>query len=416
LGSALGTTTSFGISDINGTAVKVLRFPAGTNGSGFNMPTPTSGYGGGSRVNDYTIILDVLYPASGNNLIRPILEGDGGFFTPDTDFIINASNALGLRGGAAGGSIQPNTWYRLGYSVSADDNQINMYVNGQQVASQAYGSLDSTFSLAAGDFAKLFSTIANRSSTGYVASIQMRDVPLNPGQMLAMGGPSATGIPQTIPPVPSYIASRTPGLGATGVLPTPTVTVLVNQGDTTLDNNSFSLALDGAPLAITIIPNPDSTEVDASVTNLLAPDTTHTFKLIYSDSVAGSKTNTWSFTVIHYPVITLPPPIVFEGFDGVAEGALPTGWVVTNATSVDHAGYDLNDPRSDAYLDWVVISTNTLRAVKGGDRLTAEAIEQSLTGRTGIYDIRVTNRDQETVAMFRGKSSQIKGNLVAVES
>jgi len=54
-----------------------------------------------------------------------------------------------------------------------------------------------------------------------------------------------------------------------------------------------------------------------------------------------------------------------------------------------------------------------LRAVKGGDRLTAEATEQSLTGRTGIYDIRVTNCDQETVAMFRGKSSQIKGNLVA---
>jgi acyl-CoA thioesterase len=57
-----------------------------------------------------------------------------------------------------------------------------------------------------------------------------------------------------------------------------------------------------------------------------------------------------------------------------------------------------------------------LRAVKGGDRLSAEAVEQSLTGRTGIYDIRVTNREGETVAMFRGKSSQIKGTLVPVES
>jgi acyl-CoA thioesterase len=61
-------------------------------------------------------------------------------------------------------------------------------------------------------------------------------------------------------------------------------------------------------------------------------------------------------------------------------------------------------------------SIEFLRAVKGGDHLSAEAVEQSLTGRTGIYDIRVTNRDGETVAMFRGKSSQIKGNLVAVES
>jgi len=61
-------------------------------------------------------------------------------------------------------------------------------------------------------------------------------------------------------------------------------------------------------------------------------------------------------------------------------------------------------------------SIEFLRAVKGGDRLSAEAVEQSLTGRTGIYDIRVTNREGETVAMFRGKSSQIKGNLVPVES
>jgi acyl-CoA thioesterase len=61
-------------------------------------------------------------------------------------------------------------------------------------------------------------------------------------------------------------------------------------------------------------------------------------------------------------------------------------------------------------------SIEFLRAVKGGDRLSAEAVEQSLTGRTGIYDIRVTNREGETVAMFRGKSSQIKGTLVPVES
>ena len=57
-------------------------------------------------------------------------------------------------------------------------------------------------------------------------------------------------------------------------------------------------------------------------------------------------------------------------------------------------------------------SIEFLRPVMRGERLTAEATEQSLTGRTGIYDIRVTNHDGETVAMFRGKSAQIKGSLV----
>ncbi|MDQ7979994.1 hydroxyphenylacetyl-CoA thioesterase PaaI [Paraburkholderia sp. SARCC-3016] len=60
-------------------------------------------------------------------------------------------------------------------------------------------------------------------------------------------------------------------------------------------------------------------------------------------------------------------------------------------------------------------SIEFLRPVHSGDTLTAEAVEQSLTGRTGIYDIRVTNRANETVAMFRGKSSQIKGTVIPTD-
>jgi acyl-CoA thioesterase len=56
-----------------------------------------------------------------------------------------------------------------------------------------------------------------------------------------------------------------------------------------------------------------------------------------------------------------------------------------------------------------------ISTVAGGDVLTAEAVEQTLIGRTGIYDIRVTNRAGETVAMFRGKSAQIKGNVIPTE-
>jgi acyl-CoA thioesterase len=57
-------------------------------------------------------------------------------------------------------------------------------------------------------------------------------------------------------------------------------------------------------------------------------------------------------------------------------------------------------------------SIEFLRPVHGGDVLTAEAVEQSLSGRHGVYDIRVTNRTGKTVAMFRGKSAQIKGNVI----
>jgi acyl-CoA thioesterase len=56
-----------------------------------------------------------------------------------------------------------------------------------------------------------------------------------------------------------------------------------------------------------------------------------------------------------------------------------------------------------------------LRPAAGGDVLTAEAEEQVLSGRHGIYDIRVTNQAGDLVAMFRGKSAQIKGTVLGAQ-
>jgi acyl-CoA thioesterase len=47
-----------------------------------------------------------------------------------------------------------------------------------------------------------------------------------------------------------------------------------------------------------------------------------------------------------------------------------------------------------------------------GDLLTCEGVEQVLQGRHGVYDMKVSNQRGETVAMFRGKSAQIKGAVL----
>ncbi|MBP6018163.1 MAG: hydroxyphenylacetyl-CoA thioesterase PaaI [Burkholderiaceae bacterium] len=44
-----------------------------------------------------------------------------------------------------------------------------------------------------------------------------------------------------------------------------------------------------------------------------------------------------------------------------------------------------------------------------GDVLTATADEYSLAGRTGIYDVQVSNQDGKQIAIFRGRSYRIKG-------
>jgi len=47
-----------------------------------------------------------------------------------------------------------------------------------------------------------------------------------------------------------------------------------------------------------------------------------------------------------------------------------------------------------------------------GSRLVATATEVSVRGKTGIYDVVVTDERGQQLAMFRGNSFQIKGSVV----
>ena len=56
-------------------------------------------------------------------------------------------------------------------------------------------------------------------------------------------------------------------------------------------------------------------------------------------------------------------------------------------------------------------SIEFLKPVHQGDVLTCEGREQILSGRHGIYDMKVQNQHGEVVALFRGKSAQIAGTV-----
>ncbi len=56
-----------------------------------------------------------------------------------------------------------------------------------------------------------------------------------------------------------------------------------------------------------------------------------------------------------------------------------------------------------------------LRPARVGDLLTASGREQGLEGRNGVYDIRVENQRGELVALFRGKSTQVKGEVTDMD-
>ena len=56
-------------------------------------------------------------------------------------------------------------------------------------------------------------------------------------------------------------------------------------------------------------------------------------------------------------------------------------------------------------------SIEFLKPGHDGDVLTCEGVEQVLQGRHGVYDMKVTNQKGEVIAMFRGKSAVIPGQV-----
>lgn len=68
--------------------------------------------------------------------------------------------------------------------------------------------------------------------------------------------------------------------------------------------------------------------------------------------------------------------------------------------------YNHNTVASACHIDF-------LAPAREGDVLEAEAVERSLAGRTGVYDITVRVRGGRTVALFRGKSYRLGGEVIA---
>lgn len=87
-------------------------------------------------------------------------------------------------------------------------------------------------------------------------------------------------------------------------------------------------------------------------------------------------------------------------FHGTAHGGL----VFTLADSA--FGYACNSHDRVAVAS--TCSIEFLRPAQSGESLTATAVEQALVGRSGVYDVRIENDKGEVVALFRGKSTQVR--------
>lgn len=109
---------------------------------------------------------------------------------------------------------------------------------------------------------------------------------------------------------------------------------------------------------------------------------------------------------------------------GRATLTMPVTDAMLNGHGICHGGYIFTLADSafafacNTYNQRTVAQQNQITYLAPGqpnDTLTARAVEVSRTGRSGIYDVTVSASDGTALALFRGLSRTIKGQIFPEE-
>ncbi len=189
---------------INGRPARVMSFGSNTIAQGYYLRHGGRPNGGGRFVNQYTLLMDVMYPAPSGDQWRALFQTDPFNHAGNAaDYLIGDlgtfpdPNGLGAEG-QFNGPLTTDTWYRLAFAVdllAPAGQQLTKYVNGVSVGSQPLsGGVDGRYAL--GPTAQLFTAgIDGFARPGFVNSIQFVNGRLSPDAIANLGGPTADGLP-----------------------------------------------------------------------------------------------------------------------------------------------------------------------------------------------------------------------------
>ncbi len=201
--SAFGVTTGTGVPHLGGQPAAYLRVPAFTGlTNGYLLSFDESGpNGGGSYLNRYTWIADLLVPGPLN--WTPLFNTSPQNAN-DADWYIDGSGRIGIGdlGYSTAGVIPANAWVRLAFAADLGAGVVTAYRNGTQVAQRTGASLlDGRFSMFSGADAGPDLLLFNEGDTSgvythelYVSHVAFVDRTLTAGEIASLGGPRAEGV------------------------------------------------------------------------------------------------------------------------------------------------------------------------------------------------------------------------------
>jgi hypothetical protein len=218
--AATATATTFGttggaIPNPAGGSSGYVYFPGNTIPGGLGgytiSYTGVSANGGGSYVNNYTMIWDLYIPSLNWTALMntaPDHSNDADFYVAD-----DGSVGIGDLGYSSPTLVAAGQWYRVALVQDQTHNLSLYYVNGTQVFSGAAGSLDGRFSLYSGaDTPPQLVILGEGDTSGdyandvYLSAYYFTDTVLPDATIAGLGGVTAGGIVVPEPATLSLLA------------------------------------------------------------------------------------------------------------------------------------------------------------------------------------------------------------------
>jgi len=200
--------TAFQDATIGGSPAKVMSFGAATKTQGYLMTHGAGANGGGTKVNQYTLIMDVMFPTASDAKWRGLFQVDPSNAS-DGELFVNKANGIGISGQYQG-KVVADTWHRLAFAFNLNNKSVSKYIDGVLVNKQTLGEgFDGRWAL--GSTALLFTDEDGETAAGLVNSVQIRNGTLSDAEIAALGGATAAGIPSV-----ASTAIQIAGISASG--------------------------------------------------------------------------------------------------------------------------------------------------------------------------------------------------------
>ncbi|MEN6306458.1 MAG: metallophosphoesterase [Anaerohalosphaeraceae bacterium] len=255
-------------------------------GSFYSCQHGIAANGGGSKVNEWSAVIDFSYPSSSMGYWKslyqtnPFNSDDGDcFIHPDGSIGDSATGYSGSGEGTPGFYALADTWYRLVIVVD-NGTEYSIYANGTKVLAGNVQSIDGRFSLE--DTLLLFADENGEDYPIDVSMVALLDRALSPSQVAALKGPGGQELPQaTLILTHPYLQN----LKIDGI----TVMWEVNQQvpcmlEYGLDSNY------GTPASITTENSGGGTIIYKAVLTGLLPDETYHYQVTIDGIPLGDKT------------------------------------------------------------------------------------------------------------------------------